>query len=152
MSYAQFNPPQGYPGGGQGQTRAKDDSDLNLLGTLHYVWSGLMGFATLAVIAYFVLLGGVFGMSAASGSSGAGGAAAVAGIMLVMGVVMGVVMIALVVVHVMAASGLKNRNRRTLTFVASVLMCTSFPLGTALGVWTIMVLGRPGVKALYGVS
>jgi hypothetical protein len=28
-------------------------------------------------------------------------------------------------------------------------MCTSVPLGTLLGVFTIITLGRPGVKALY---
>ncbi len=73
-----------------------------------------------------------------------------AGIVIVFALVLGAVMVALFVMHIMAAAGLKQRKRRMLTFVSSAFMCTSFPLGTALGVWTIMVLSRPGVKALYG--
>jgi hypothetical protein len=129
---------------------AKDESDLNLLSMLHYVWSGLIGCGTLGMVAYFVVLGGLFGMSASSSGAGAGGSAAAVGMMVVIAVIVGLMMTALFVLHLLAASGLKKRNRRTLTYVASALMCTSFPLGTALGVFTIIILGRPGVKALYG--
>ena len=97
-----------------------------------------------------LIFAGVFGFAPTGHGAPASGVA-VAGVLLVVGVVMALVLVALVTLHILAASGLKKRTRRTLTFVASVMMCTSFPLGTALGVWTIMVLGRPGVKALYGV-
>jgi hypothetical protein len=142
------------PGYGQPQAGAspKDESDLNLLATLHYVWSGLLGCSTLGIVGYFVLLGGMFGLGASRGGADPAGTAAAVGITMVIGIVVGVMMLALFVVHLLAASGLKKRNRRMLTFVASALMCTSFPLGTALGVWTIVTLGRPGVKALYGIS
>ena len=146
MSFGHFGPPTELVP----QATAKDASDLDLLATLHYVWSGLLSVGTLGVIAYFVLLAGVFGFAPTGHGAPASGVA-VAGVLLVVGVVMALVLVALVTLHILAASGLKKRTRRTLTFVASVMMCTSFPLGTALGVWTIMVLGRPGVKALYGV-
>ncbi|GMV13701.1 MAG: hypothetical protein HS104_34805 [Polyangiaceae bacterium] len=131
---------------------AKDESDLNLLSVLHYVWSALLGCSTLGVIGYFVLLGGIFGVSATSSGADPTGAAVAAGATLVMGVIVGIFMAALFVIHFLAASGLRNRKRRLLIFVASALMCTSVPLGTLLGVFTFIVMGRPGVKALFGAS
>ncbi len=148
--------PGPYPGGagaGFGATAEsqKDVSDLNTLSILHYVWSGILGLTTLGMIGYFLLLGGVFGASAASGGADAGGMAVAAGIMVVLLVVFGLVLAGLCVLHLLAASGLRKRTRRTVTYIASALMCMSFPLGTALGVWTFVVLSRPSVKALYGV-
>lgn len=130
----------------------KDESDLNTLSVLHYVWSGILALATLGIMAYFLLLGGLFGAGAASGGADAGGMVVAAGIMAVMLIVIGVIMVTLCVLHVLAAGGLRKRTRRTLTYVVAALMCTSFPLGTALGVWTFVVLSRPGVRALYGLG
>jgi hypothetical protein len=36
-----------------------------------------------------------------------------------------------------------------LSFVAACLTCVNVPLGTALGVFTIIVLNRASVKAMY---
>jgi hypothetical protein len=126
----------------------KDESDLNLLATLHYVWSGLLGCGTVGVVGYFLLIGGLMGATASS--AGGGGEAAVAvGVTLVMGLVVGAMMLALFVIHLLAASGLKKRKRKVLIYVASALMCTSVPLGTLLGIFTFMTLGRSGVKELF---
>ena len=141
------------PGPGyQATPNAKDESDLNLLSVLHYVWSGLLGCGTIGIVGYFIMLGGLFGVSASSSGADPTGAAVAAGATIVIGVLMGFFMAVLFVVHLLAASGLRKRKRRVLIFIASGLMCTSFPLGTALGVFTIITLGRPGVKALFGVS
>ncbi len=44
---------------------------------------------------------------------------------------------------------LKRRQKRTLTLVAAGLNCLQVPFGTALGVFTFVVLNRPSVRALY---
>ena len=44
---------------------------------------------------------------------------------------------------------LSRRQRHTFCVVISVLNCLSLPLGTALGVFSILVLQRPSVKALF---
>jgi hypothetical protein len=44
---------------------------------------------------------------------------------------------------------LRKRRHRTLSFVMACLTCINIPLGTALGVFTLVVLSRPSVKALY---
>ena len=50
-----------------------------------------------------------------------------------------------------ALVGCAIRRRRwwTFCFVVSVLMCPSFPLGTALGVFSLIVLNKPEAKELF---
>ena len=86
-------------GFGQVQATAKDESDLNTLSMLHYVWSGLLGCTTLGMIAYFVLLGGLVGMSVSESGGDPAGAAAAAGFTIVIAIVMGVVLTALFIIH-----------------------------------------------------
>jgi hypothetical protein len=73
-----------------------------------------------------------------------------AGIVILIGVLCAVFMIPLFVLHLMAASALKKKIRYTLILVMSGFACLSMPLGTALGIWTIMTLSRPSVKTLFG--
>lgn len=51
-----------------------------------------------------------------------------------------------------AGRSLSRRRHYVFCLVAAGLACLSFPLGTALGVFTFMVLQRPSVKALFGPS
>ena len=44
---------------------------------------------------------------------------------------------------------LSKRQHRTFCVVISALNCMSLPFGTALGVFTLVVLQRPSVKALF---
>src|ERR1051326_4573187 len=46
---------------------------------------------------------------------------------------------------------IRRRQHRTLSFVMAVLNCLSIPYGTALGVFTFIVLSRESVKRLYGL-
>jgi hypothetical protein len=48
-----------------------------------------------------------------------------------------------------AGRSLAARKRYTFCFVMAALCCASFPLGTVLGVFTILVLTRPTVKAMF---
>jgi hypothetical protein len=47
---------------------------------------------------------------------------------------------------------LSRRQHHTFCVVISVLNCLSLPFGTALGVFSILVLQRPSVKALFAGS
>jgi hypothetical protein len=130
--------------------RSKDESDLNTLGILHYVWTGLLGCTSIGVVAYFLLFAAVFASAPPSGPHGAHDQEVAAGIMGIMGVIMGILMIPMFVAHLLAAAGLRNRTRYVLVLVMSGMACLSVPLGTGLGIWTILVLQRPSVKALFG--
>ena len=132
--------------------RAKDEADLNLLSILHYVWTGLLGCSTFGIVGYFIMIAAVIGNATPHHASAhaAHDQEVAAGVTVIVGVVLALFMIPLVVLHLLAAAGLKKRTRYTLTLVMSGFSCLSFPLGTALGVWSIMVLSRSSVKALFG--
>jgi len=46
---------------------------------------------------------------------------------------------------------IKRRERRTLTVVVACLNTLFIPIGTVLGVFTLIVVTRPSVKKLYGL-
>ena len=48
-----------------------------------------------------------------------------------------------------AGRSLAARKRHTFCVVVAALCCAFFPFGTALGVFTILVLTRPTVKAMF---
>jgi hypothetical protein len=49
----------------------------------------------------------------------------------------------------LSARFLQQRRRYLFSFVVAVLLCLAFPLGTVLGVFTIIVLSRESTKELY---
>ena len=49
----------------------------------------------------------------------------------------------------LAAKWLGEGKNGTFCLVVGALHCVGFPLGTALGVFSILVLNRPGVKAWF---
>jgi len=51
-----------------------------------------------------------------------------------------------------AGMSVRQRTRHTFCVVMAALSCMFFPFGTALGVFTIIVLVKPEVKELFGVA
>jgi hypothetical protein len=49
----------------------------------------------------------------------------------------------------MAGRCLRRRTAYTFCFVMAVIVCSNFPLGTLLGVFTIVTLTRPHVKTAF---
>jgi hypothetical protein len=45
-----------------------------------------------------------------------------------------------------------TRKFRPLSFAVAICIIPFLPLGTILGVWTLVVLNKPGVKQIYGVT
>ncbi|MEZ0276825.1 MAG: hypothetical protein ACAH88_18090 [Roseimicrobium sp.] len=54
-----------------------------------------------------------------------------------------------VVMNVLAAVSLARCRNRTLCFITGGINCLSFPFGTVLGVFTIIVLNRESVRAKF---
>ena len=48
-----------------------------------------------------------------------------------------------------AARSLAQRRRIIICYIAAGLACLQFPLGTTLGVFTFIVLGRPSVRSTF---
>lgn len=53
------------------------------------------------------------------------------------------------ILNLLAARFIKARRNRMFTMVVSGLNCLNMPLGTALGVFTLVVLGRDSVRLSY---
>ncbi len=58
-------------------------------------------------------------------------------------------LIAIATLHFLVARRLQVRRSRTLCMVVAALTCFEIPYGTALGVFTFVVLSRPSVAAAF---
>lgn len=62
---------------------------------------------------------------------------------------MGALLVAGLVLNILSAIYLKTQRHRMFSQVVAGLNCMSIPLGTTLGVFTFIVLGRESVRQLY---
>lgn len=122
-----------------------DNEHLKILSIIWYVMSALPLIGVCLGIVY--ILGGV-------GIAGGGGQdeQAVAGVAMCMGG--GIVVMSLLgcLLNFFVARNLGKRKGHLYCIIIAGLTCLSFPLGTILGVFTIMVLLRPTVKQAFGVA
>ncbi len=131
----------------------QDAEHLKLLGIFHYVMAGLQVVFGCVFIIYIVM-GSVLVSGALSSGSGSGpghGPPPEFGWLFIL--VGGCAMLliwAMAVAHFLTARWMAERRNWTFCFVVACISCISFPMGTALGVFTIIVLQRPSVKALFG--
>ena len=145
-------PPQVVP---QFELRAQDAEHIKLLVIFHYVASALM-----ALGACFPLIYLVMGIAFVNGSipmpppsSGAGGPPpdmSWFGWMFIgMGALGSLIGWIAAVLVFLAGKKLSERRSWTFVFVIACFQCIGFPLGTALGIFTIIVIQRPSVRALF---
>jgi hypothetical protein len=149
MPYAQ-PPPQGYPH--PPVPTAEDESHLNTLAICHFVYAGfhaLFGLMGLIYVVFGVLL--ATASISGGGGSGAGGPppAAVGGIVAAFGVFITLFVWTMAACVAYSGMSLKKRQRRVFSFVVACVCCMNVPLGTALGIFTLVVLSRQSVKAIY---
>jgi hypothetical protein len=141
-------PPQGYGYGPQPGGTQEDVQNLNALAICHFIYAGLFGMVSL-VFGAILLVTMLAAAGAATKAHGGPEAAAAIGIV---DVILGIVVVLILTkAALIAYSGacIRKRRNRSLSFVMACLSCLNFPLGTALGVFTLVVLSRPSVKAIY---
>ena len=68
----------------------------------------------------------------------------------VMGLVAFIIGQASSVLIIVSGRFIKTRKKRVFSFVMACVACLGAPLGTILGVFTIIVLSRDSVKRIYG--
>ena len=126
----------------------RDEEHLRILSILYYVWGGLSALGACFLGAYAVIGGTIL---TAVSQSEREPAAAWAGIVifLVMGTLF-LLVAAVTWLTILTGRYLAQRRRYTFCLVIAIITCLSVPLGTVLGVFTLMVLQRPSVKQLFG--
>lgn len=133
-----------------GTTRSQDEEHLRILSILYYVLGGLAMLGGLIPLIYVVI-----GVAFVAGAAGAGpGAppAAMGFFFIIFGGGISLVILALAGCKLFVGYSLANRKNYMFCFVVACLICMQMPLGTLLGVFTIVVLVRPGVKEMFGVA
>jgi len=127
-----------------------DQQHLRLLSIFHYV---VAGFA--AVFACLPLIHLAIGIAFLTGKIDGAHDPENAG-RLVGGFLVGIASVflllgwTLVGLLVLAGRSLARHRRYTLCLVMAAISCAFMPFGTVLGVFTLIVLLRPGVKELFG--
>ena len=66
--------------------------------------------------------------------------------------VIGTFLVALCVCNVLSGICITKRKNRLFSFIIAGINCMQFPLGTALGVFTFIVLARESVKSAYSMN
>lgn len=124
----------------------QDGEHLRLLSILYYVWGGLTACGACFTGLYAVVGGGVL----TAFSQAPDGPPPWAGVLVFFLLGLAFLFVAAVAgLTIWTGRNLAQRKRYTLCMVVAILSCLSIPLGTALGVFTIVVLQRPSVKQLF---
>jgi hypothetical protein len=128
-----------------------DDRYLELLGIFHYVVAGI-----LALFGLFPIIHLIMGIAIITGAFDDGGGnpppAWFGMIFISVALMVMVCTWALAAAVCLAGSRLKQHTNYTYCLVVAAIQCMFMPFGTVLGIFTIIVLMRPTVKALFGVS
>jgi hypothetical protein len=128
---------------------SSDKDTLHLLSIFHYVLAGLI-----ALVACFPLIHFTIGLSLIFGSVTAeepalglmgGMFAALAGIIILIGW-------GLALLVFLAGKNLDKQKKYQLCMVGAAVLCIFMPLGTILGVFTLVTLSNDSVKSLFEES
>lgn len=131
----------------------QDEEHLKLLSIFHYVVGGIAGFVACIPI-FHLIIGIVILVAALSETSGDERIPGVIfGLMFIL--IAGLIILCgwtLAVCLIISGRNLTRRRRYKFCFIIACISCLLMPYGTVLGVFTIIVLMRPAVKELFGVS
>jgi hypothetical protein len=128
-----------------------DADHLNLLSIFHFVGAGLALVGVLFLIAHFEFIHFIF-MNPQVWQNQKGGPPPqqIFGVLIVFYIIGGIWFVISAILNVMSGLFLHARKNRTFSLVVAGINCVHMPLGTVLGVFTIIVLLRPSVRELYG--
>tara|TARA_B110000014_G_C19740629_1_gene386387 strand:- start:138 stop:575 length:438 start_codon:yes stop_codon:yes gene_type:complete len=130
----------------------QDETHLELLETFHYVVSGMT--VLFGCIPFIHLSIGIFLLSVSDHPEDSGAdTPEIIGLLFV--TISSVVILAFWILAFLIFLGgrsLRRRDRYMFCLVVAGVSCMLMPFGTALGVFTILVLLRPSVKQIFGVD
>lgn len=132
--------------------QARDAEHLNLLAMFHYIAGGLtLLFACIPII--HVVIGLLMLSGKLNGPSGQQGPPpAIGWIFVILGLTVICLGWTLGLLIIYSGVCIKARRKWMFSLIIAGLMCLNMPLGTILGVFTLVVLLRDSVKRLYGID
>lgn len=125
---------------------AQDEKNLDMLGTLHYVMGAITAILACIPIIHFTV--GIIMLTAGfNGGETAPRLIAVAFIVLSAIIILAGWVLAILII--IAGKRLKERRSYNFCLVISFIECLIMPLGTVLGIFTIIHLSKEQVKELF---
>jgi hypothetical protein len=130
-----------------------DIRHLDLLAIFHYIVAGILAlFGLLPIIHLAVGIAMVTGSLDVNGNNANGPPPAFGFLVIGMALMMIAMCWAMATAIFVAGNRLKRHTGYTYCLVVAAIECMFTPFGTVLGIFTILVLSRPTVKALFGVQ
>lgn len=131
--------------------RERDREHIKLLVIFHYVFAGFAVLGILFLAVHYAVMSAVF-MNPEMWKEAEGGPPPeqIIPLIRVFYVAAGLAIIGFCAVNVLSAVCMRRRRHRVFSLIVAGLNCLNFPLGTTLGVFTIIILVRPTVLAAYG--
>jgi hypothetical protein len=128
---------------------SSDKDTLHLLSIFHFVMAGLIALVACIPLIHFalglsMLVGGMAGEEPELGMVG-GFFAMIAGAIILVG--WGIAFVVF-----LAGKNLEKQQKYQLCLVAAAMLCVFMPLGTVLGVFTLVTLNNQSVKELFNRS
>ncbi len=131
----------------------RDEDHLNLLSIFHFIGAGLAVLGLFFLLAHFILFRAIIGNARmwphGNGAPPPAVFFAFLGIFYFIGAVWFVVS---GVLNLLSGMYLRGRKHRTFSIVVAAINCMHIPLGTVLGVFTLIVLARDSVRELYATG
>ncbi|NJK63991.1 MAG: hypothetical protein HC921_16090 [Synechococcaceae cyanobacterium SM2_3_1] len=130
----------------------QDQEQLKLLATFHYVLGGLLLLFSLIALPFLALGIALIFYSESIATEGDLPPVVAGWILLTFAIVILVFSLLLPIGLILSGYYLKRQKRYWFSFVVACVECLNMPLGTALGIFTLVVLSRDSVKQLYGLA
>lgn len=124
-----------------------DRQHLRLLSIFHYILGGIIAFFSLTFLAHFFVGIGIITSVESSGEP----PKQVGYLFAAMGAIAVLLGETLAISTIFSGRFLSRHKKYWFSFVIACILCVFTPLGTILGVFTIIVLSRQSVKELYGL-
>ena len=126
----------------------QDEEHLRQLSVAHYIYAGLQCFMVFFGLTFFG-----FGLAMIARPDWFKGAEPppllLSGVFMGLGLFFSLMTIGFAYCTYLAGRSIKERRRHTFCMIVAAFNCLSMPLGTILGVLTLIVLQRPTVKPLF---
>ena len=135
--------------------RKIDRDHLNLLAIFHFVGAGLALVGILFLVAHYFLMHAVMSdpkLFANQPQPMPMAPQQMFAIFKWFYLAMGVWFVASAMLNLISGLCLRTRKSRTFSLVVAAINCLHLPLGTVLGIFTIMVLSRESVQELYSAG
>jgi len=134
--------------------RGIDDDHLNLLSIFHFVAAGFACLGILFLMVHFAFMHFVFTNPALWQNQKQSPPPPeffqmFHFVFIFFYLLMGLWLLASAVLNILSGVFLRTRKHRTFSIVVSAINCLQVPLGTILGIFTIIVLTRNSVRELY---